>query len=81
MIDTTKLYPKKKTSTNRKDKIAFKRFVMRSKNCRVQSLCVMQISGMKKNKCESKCNDCKWAQRNMREGRFQDIFKHWTIDV
>lgn len=31
-----------------------------------------------KNKCRVKCYDCVKGQRNMREGRYQNIFKHWT---
>lgn len=68
-MDTRKLYPKKKSKT---------------KN-RTSSLCLFSMSDLvpegAKDRCVSKCADCKFGQRNMREGRFQNIFKHWTNEL
>lgn len=32
-------------------------------------------------KCKSQCDDCKWAVRNMRAGKWQNIFNHWTNNI
>ena len=68
-MDTTKLYPKKKNKNNK----------------RAPSLCAFSMSDLvpkyAKDRCVIRCSDCKFGQRNMREGRFQNIFKHWTNEL